>query len=67
MILSNYLLDSLNTFLQVVDLAHDQLDAAANCTGKYGGGGVLGESVQFGDTPDPFGSNQPEFGELAAQ
>src|SRR5665213_432822 len=67
MVLSNYLLDSLNTRLQFVDLAHDQLDATANRIGKNGGGGTLGEIMQVGDTPDPFGSNQPEFGELAAQ
>lgn len=64
---SNGFLDRLNACLQIVDLAHDQLDTAADRIGEDGWSRTLGQRMQLRDAPDAFGSDQSELGELATQ
>jgi hypothetical protein len=53
--------------MQIVDLNHDQLDAAPDRLGEDGWRRALGQRMQVGDTPDSLGRDQSELGELAPQ
>ena len=64
---SNGVLDRLYACLHIVDLAHDQLDAAADRIGEDRWGRALGKRMQLRDAPDSLGRDQSELSELATQ
>lgn len=63
---SNGLFDRLSAYLQIIDLAHDQLDTAANRIGEEGCGHALGKRMQLRDAPDSLGRDKSRIHRAAS-